>query len=100
MFYRTDVFDELGIDVPETWDEFLSIIPVIQRNNMEVGVPSAWTTFLTFLFQRGGEIYAEDKGSTVLSSNESYEAFRLYTRLFSDYGLSLSYDFFNRFRFG
>ena len=100
MFYRTDVFDELGIDVPETWDEFLSIIPVIQRNNMEVGVPSAWTTFLTFLFQRGGEIYAEDKGSTVLSSNESYEAFRLYTRLFSDYGLSLSYDFFNRFRSG
>ncbi len=100
MFYRLDVFEELGIEVPKTWKEFLSIIPIIQRNNMEVGVPSSWTTFLTLLFQNGGQIYSADKTSTVLSSNESYNAFLLYTRLFSDYGLSLSYDFFNRFRSG
>ena len=100
MFYRSDILSELGIDVPRTWDELLSVIPVIQRSNMDVGIPSQYTTFLTLLFQDGGALYTPDYASTELMSPESYEAFVLYTRLFSDYGLSLTYDFFNRFRSG
>ncbi len=100
MFYRTDVFEELGIAVPSTWDEFLSLIPIIQRNNMDVGVPSSFTTFLTLLYQKGGKLYSDDFTSTELYSEESYSAFDLYTRLFCDYSLPLSYDFYNRFRSG
>ena len=36
LFYRTDIFDELNISVPETWDEFMKIIPVLQSKNMDI----------------------------------------------------------------
>lgn len=34
LFYRTDVFAELGIKAPRIWEEFYSILPIIQRNNL------------------------------------------------------------------
>ena len=39
MFYRTDVFEELGLEVPTNWDEFLECATTIQRYNMAVYVP-------------------------------------------------------------
>lgn len=100
MFYRTDIFQELGIEPPSTWDEFKMVIPIIQRANMEVGLSSAWTTFVTFLMQNGGRLYDEDRTGTMLDTEEAYRAFRDYTRYYSDYSLPLTFDFFNRFRSG
>lgn len=95
LFYRTDIFGELGLEVPDTWEELFGIIPVLQRKNMQVGVPSSDQTFATLLFQRGGQYYNED--ATALGDDRAVEMFRQYTRLFSDYDLPLAYDFFNRF---
>ena len=38
MFYRTDIFEELGIKVPQTWDELIEISTVLANNNMQIGV--------------------------------------------------------------
>ena len=38
MFIRTDILADLGIEIPETWDELLSMVPVLQYNNMDVGM--------------------------------------------------------------
>ena len=97
LFYRTDILQELGLSVPGTWEELYGAIPVIQRKNMQVGVPSSDQTFATLLFQQGGGYYAADRRSTALKDNRAVETFTRYTRLFSDYGLPLSYDFYNRF---
>ena len=45
MFYRSDVFEELGLTVPETWEDFIHAATVIQRNNMQVYIP--YTTIST-----------------------------------------------------
>lgn len=100
LFYRTDILDELGLLPPQSWDEMKMAIPVIQRNNMEVGIPSAWTTYITLLMQKGGHLYAPDKTCTGLSDTNAYVAFKDYARYFTDYSLPLSFDFFNRFRSG
>lgn len=100
LFYRTDILGELGLTPPETWQELYQSIPVIQRKNMQVGVPSGDNTFATLLFQRGSEFYNDERTATTFQENDSVEAFKQYTRLFSDYGLPLTYDFFNRFRSG
>lgn len=97
LFYRRDILEELGLAVPDTWEELYGAIPVIQRKNMQVGVPSSDQTFATLLFQQGGEYYAPDRRATALGDNRAVETFTRYTRLFSDYGLPLSYDFYNRF---
>ncbi len=39
LFYRQDVLDELGLQVPKTWDDLIALLPTIQGNNLSVGIP-------------------------------------------------------------
>src|SRR5690606_30622133 len=38
LFYRKDVLAELGIDVPETWDDVYRILPELQNHHLEFGI--------------------------------------------------------------
>jgi maltose-binding protein MalE len=94
MFYRMDVLANIGYEVPESWDDLLSILPVLQSNNMQIGV--AHIAALDFMiYQKGGsfwkytntevydDIYA---GARVdLDSEVALEAFDFTCRLYSDY---------------
>jgi len=109
MFYRKDIFEELKLPIPDTWDELINILPVIQKNNMNVGVPSVATSiqanidfsnFLAHLFQRDGRMYNEDNSRTLLSDEIAIEAFDVYTKFFTHYKTPVVYDFVNRFRTG
>ena len=125
LFYRQDILDELGLTVPQTWDEVLQIIPELQKLNMNFGLP--WTeikrnvggrvgetpagvgslsasqgvlSFLMFLNQRGMELFGEDAAQTNLHTQEAYEAFQFWTDLYELYDLPLEYNAENRFRLG
>jgi ABC-type glycerol-3-phosphate transport system substrate-binding protein len=109
MFYRKDIMEELGIDIPDTWDDVINILPIIQKSNMNVGVPSVATTvqanidfsnFLAHLFQRGGRLYNEDGSRTLLDSEIAIDAFDVYTKFFTHYKTPKVFDFVNRFRTG
>ena len=100
MFVRTDIFEELGLEVPQTWEELYACIPAIQRNNMQVGIPSADTTFATMLWQQGQGYYLSDLSATNFNNQTAVDVFRQYTRLYTDYSLPVTYDFYNRFRSG
>lgn len=103
LFYRTDIFEELGIRVPGTWDEFLlDVLPMLETNNMTAGVGALTeaTAFKTLLYQSGGSIYSDDLSSAQLDSQTSYEAFQKAVAFYTDYSLPKSYDFMNRFRTG
>ena len=39
MAKAADILEELGLTVPNTWDEFFEVVSILQRNNMEVGFP-------------------------------------------------------------
>ncbi|MDR1686991.1 MAG: extracellular solute-binding protein [Clostridiales bacterium] len=113
MFYRTDVLEELGIEAPETWDDLISILLAIQKNNMNVGLPSVVNggmagtanagdiaNFLAHLYQRGGSLYNEDHSRTTIDEEAAIEAFSTYTKFFTHYQTPMNYDFVNRFRSG
>lgn len=113
MFYRKDVLEELGLDVPKTWQELIEMLPTIQGNNLSVGIPSAagstvngtasvvdLSMYFTLLYQYGGELYNEDGTATIINDEEGVEAFEAYTRYFTDYGIPTVYDFVSRFRSG
>lgn len=97
LFYRTDVFGELGIDAPRTWDEFYGILPVIQRNNLQVTVPDI---FPALLLQNGGAYYSEDGTKSLLDSQVAIDAMTTYTDLYVKYGFEVKTDFYSRFRSG
>ncbi len=97
LFYRKDILADLGLEVPETWDDVLAMIPVLQYNNMEIGLT---TDYLTYLYQMGGSLYADNGMRVNLDSNLSLEAFEMMCNMFTMYSLPYTYDFANRFRTG
>jgi ABC-type glycerol-3-phosphate transport system substrate-binding protein len=114
MFYRKDIFNELGIKPPETWEDIYAIIPILQRNNMQVGLPYQQTDavdlvdagmgsrnlFPTLLMQQGGSFYVNEDRQTGLTQAPAYNAFKQWTAFYSSYGFALKYDFYTRFRAG
>lgn len=98
LFYRTDVFEDLGLLCPTTWAEFYDAVSVVQNSLLDVGVP--YTLFETLLYQNGGSYFNEALDSCVLDSDEGVAAFKQITEFFTDHALPVSFDFYNRFRTG
>lgn len=73
LWYRTDIYDELGLSVPTTWDEYLSNAEVIQASGLADGqvianassVNSWWWLQLVWSF--GGDLMDADGNPTVNS---------------------------------
>ncbi len=125
LFYRSDILHELGLNVPDTWDDVLDIIPVLQKNHMEFGLPysvpmraasaaigdvsgtigslsasGGVLTFLNFLYQQGEELFLADGVATNLEAEAAVTAFSRWTELYELYKLPLDYNVSNRFRVG
>lgn len=109
MFYRTDILEDLGIEVPNTWDDVIDIIPDLQKHHLEFYMPvgSATVTtaevnrvFSSILYQHNGRFYNEQETATALVEEEALSAFETWTRYYIDYGFSVEANFVNRFRSG
>lgn len=114
LFYRTDIFEEYGLELPKTWDEFLEVASVLMLNNMQVGLPytaltDIWQTnggvaslniFPTLLQQQGLSLYNADQTGTSFAEPETMRVFQEWTDFYTKYNLPKDYSFFNRFRIG
>ena len=114
MFYRTDIFSELNLQPPETWDELYHVAEVLQRNNMNVGLPyvsldaysvvsqgvGGQSIFPALLMQVGGQYYHDDRMKTGLDTPAAYQAFKRWTDFYTKYGFDVYKDDYNRFRTG
>lgn len=100
LFYRKDVLAELGLEVPQTWEDVYAIIPELQKRHLEFGLPANMDTYNMFLYQKGVALYKEDCIETNLESEAAIATFEEMTDLYILHGLPLAYDFINRFRTG
>lgn len=119
MFYRKDVLEELGLEIPQTWKELEEMMPTIQGNNLSLGLPTATgssgsaaastaiasnapdlSMYFALLYQNGGDLYNEDGTRTTVDTEAGVKAFEDYVKYFNDYGLPPIYDFVSRFRSG
>lgn len=114
FFYRTDIFKELGIKAPNSWDDFYDLIPVLQRNHYEIGLPYSTITvsgtatagigakdmYTTLLLQSGGKFYNADLTSSELDNDNAFSAFKTWTEFYSTYGFPVTYNLLTRFRSG
>jgi len=113
LFYRTDIMEILGYTeenaVPETWEDVYDMLAVFQKNKLEFGVASSFTTasnsaispiFLSMLFQYDGNVYDEEGRTCVLNEPQGVAAFEEFCNLYTKHGLSLKTDLLTRFRTG
>jgi len=97
MFVRIDILADLGLEVPKTWEDLMATIPTLQANNMQIGLP---TDYRIFLYQRGGDLFADDGMRINLDSKEGLASFEKMCNLFTMYSFPYQYDAANRFRTG
>jgi len=117
LFYRSDILKEMNLTVPETWDDLISLIPELQRYNMELYLDTAPpstmgavlsmgnsvpvnTVFLSRLFQTGGELYTESGDRCLLDNDDANAAFKWWTQFYTQHGFPRDIDFITRFRLG
>ena len=106
LFYRTDIMEELGLAIPQTWDELIAELPTIQGNSLTVALPypdialADISVLDSMIYQNGGYIYDEEAKHTLIDSEAGVAAFKQYTSLYNDYGLPTVFDFVSRFRSG
>jgi N,N'-diacetylchitobiose transport system substrate-binding protein len=87
FIYRADVFDELGLEVPTTWDEILEVGEVIEAETDldPINVAGNYVHMLApMVWQAGGDLAVEDNGSWSASvdSPEGRAAFETYAEFF------------------
>lgn len=109
MYYRKDILEELDVEIPQTWEDVIDILPVLNNNNMQFGMCVANGSIVSsvdlsmlwsMLFQNSGEIYDEQRTRTLLGSETSLDVFRTFTDFYTNYGMDYTFDFANRFRMG
>ena len=86
LFYRTDLFEEAGIDgPPETWEEFeedaaLLTKPDEQQYGFQIFESEAAYYWYPWLYQAGGDVLSDD-GEVLFTSDEARTAAEYYVNL-------------------
>ena len=75
LFYRKDIFVQLGLDVPQTWDDVEDVIRALSENQLEMGFNQTLTQIR--MYQTGEEWFKscydyEDLGDTIDQNNRDY----------------------------
>lgn len=98
VYYRTDIFDELSLTAPNTWDDFYGeTLPVLYQNGLKCYIPMLYDIFL---YQNGGQYYTDDGHYTALDTPEAFTAFKQTCELNINYSIPVSANYFTRFRTG
>ena len=116
MYYRQDILDSLGLEVPNTWDELIALLPYLQSENMQayfvttghtlLGGTSSTSTkpvnsvFLSMLYQNGQALYNDGGVSTNLDSKVSLLTFKQWTEYYTKQSFATSMSVVTRFRTG
>ena len=108
LFYREDILEKLGIEVPDTLEEVKNILPELQMRGMNFYYPTAGMIAMKnfhgttpLLFQNGANLYGDSILNNAITSEESVEGFKELTDLFTIYNLPKDIpSFYQHFRNG
>ncbi|MFH5821072.1 ABC transporter substrate-binding protein [Georgenia sp. AZ-5] len=91
LYYRTDLLEAAGLEVPTTFDELKAAAETIQSQNEGVygfvargQRAAAVTQFSSFLYGYGGDF--DEDGTATIDTPEAKQAYEMYAGLLKDYG--------------
>lgn len=110
LFYRTDILSELGVEVPNTWNEMYSALARLQTNNLSISVPTPFSggsgsaglnsVYMMLLYQNGGALYSDDGKHSLMNSENAITAFSQWVNLYTKYKIPQTTNLLTRFRMG
>jgi ABC-type glycerol-3-phosphate transport system substrate-binding protein len=108
-FYRRDIMASIGIEeIPQTWDEVIGILPLLQSYGLNYFLPLSqfsglkpFVATLPFIHQFGGQLYAENGMSTTINAEDTLNGITLMAELYTLYNIpKFVASFYNQFRYG
>lgn len=109
LMYRTDVLDKLGLEVPDTMDDVIDMLPELQMRGLNFYYPTAGMMAMRnfhgttpLIVQNGGYLYyGTAQEGTALGSEEAVAGFTQLTDLFTVYDMPVDIaNFYQHFRNG
>ncbi|MBP5248843.1 MAG: extracellular solute-binding protein [Lachnospiraceae bacterium] len=115
MFVRNDILESLGLSVPNTWNELMSMLPYLQSDNMSVFFSSGTSLlgsgtmtsstpvplfFASKLYQNGVELYRNNGAEVNLDNLTAELVFKEWTQYYTKQNFQLSISTVTRFRTG
>lgn len=108
LFYRTDTFEKLGLEVPNTVQDVIDLLPELQMRGLNFFYPTAQMIAMRnfhgttpLLFQNGAELYDTKTAMTSLNTEEAIDGLTMLTELFTIYNAPIDVpSFYQHFRNG
>lgn len=108
IIYRTDIFENLGLSAPDTWQDVINMLPTLQRfgmnfyHNISSGVGYKWFYQTSpLIYQNNGRLYTEDGLRAAIDEPNAVKGIQELGDLFIAYSLDTQVgSFFNSFRYG
>lgn len=109
MVYRSDILNELGLQVPKTWDDLYTMLPKLQANKKNFYTAFAfkegqaevvYADVSMFLWQNGADWYTPDLKRSGLDTPNAIKGFKEFTELFTKRGIPKAAESFMGFKQG
>ncbi|MFZ5910811.1 MAG: extracellular solute-binding protein [Chloroflexota bacterium] len=82
LYYRADLFEEMGLEVPATWDELLAVGKALgAEGQYQYAVLPDGFYAAQFIYENGGSILNADNSAAVFNAPEAVEAVEFYAGL-------------------
>lgn len=90
-YYRSDILNENGLNIPNTWDELKELLPKLRAKKLMVGfdgyLAPKWFGVAIFAWQNGGAMITEDRQTSALDTPEAVKGFKDFTDFFIKHGV-------------
>lgn len=107
LFYRSDVFEKLNLEVPDNMDEVRKLLPELTRMGLgyythaAAPVKTSFAITAPFILQNGGDIFSDDSLEVRLDTEEIIEGLKILTENFTVYDMDYEIlNFYQSFRDG
>ena len=108
LFYRKDILENIGVSVPDSYEDVLAMLPTLHRfglnfNNFVANVIGYKSFSITtpFIFQAGGKLYENGNIKILLDSPEAIRGLQTLTDSFIIYDMDYEINsFYQSFRDG
>lgn len=107
LFYRKDILKNIGLDVPDTWDDVRYMMATLLGYGMNFYIPlsasAGYKSFAMtspFFFQHSAVIYSDDGAKVSFNSKEGISALNEMIDLYKVYSMQQAVpSFYNSFRY-
>lgn len=108
LYYRSDILNKLNLEVPDTIDDVIDMLPELQMRGLNFYYPTAgMASFRHFhgtiplLYQHGASLYSKNAGDTTINSEAAIKGLTKLTELFTIYNIPVDIpNFYQHFRNG